>query len=78
MINNELTNENFIKSRNICDEFNNTNFENFEKINDIIKELFKSHKSLQLTQKAYIQNGTNSSLGEVFYTNTKFYINRLI
>jgi len=47
MINNELTNENYIKSRNICDQFNNTNFENFEKINNIIKELFKSHKSLQ-------------------------------
>ena len=72
MINNELTNKNYIKARNICDEFNNINFENFEKTNNIIKQLFKSHKSLQLTQKAYIQNGNNTTIGEVFYTNYNF------
>ena len=72
MINNELTNENFIKARNICDEYNNANFENFEKINHIIKQLFKSHKSLQLTQKAYIQNGNISTIGKVFYINYNF------
>ena len=72
MIDNELTNENYINSKNICDEFNNKKFENFEEINNIISKLFKSYKSLYLTQNAYIQNGNNSSIGEIFYSNYNF------
>ena len=72
MIYKELKDENYIKSKNICDEFNNTQFDNFEIINEKISKLFKSYKSLYLTQNAFIQNGNNSSVGETFYTNYNF------
>ena len=52
MINN-INKLNFIKARNISDEYLIMKiYENFEKRNDIIKQIFKSHKSLHLTQKA--------------------------
>ena len=69
MINKDLTDENYINSKNVCNEFNNAKFENFEKINNNISKLFKSYKSLFLTQNVYIKNGSNSSVGEIFYTN---------
>ena len=72
MINKELNDENYKKSKIICDEFNNTKFENFEKINGIISSLFNSHKDLYLTQKAFLQNGSNTSVGETFYSNYNF------
>ena len=72
MIYKELKDENYIKSKNICDEFNNIKFDNFEIINEKISKLFKSYKSLYLTQNAFIQNGNNSSVGETFYTNYNF------
>ena len=71
MINKEL-NDNFIRAKNICDEFNNAEFENFGQTNDIASKLFKSFKSIFMTQKGYIQNGSNSSVGEIFYTNYNF------
>ena len=69
MINKELTDENYLSSKKVCNEFNNAKFENFEKINNEISKLFKSYKSLFLTQNVYIKNGNNSSVGEIFYTN---------
>ncbi len=72
MINKELNNNNFIQAKNICDEFNNAKFENFGQTNGIISKLFKSFKSVFMTQKCYIQNGANSSVGEIFYTNYNF------
>ena len=74
MINKELKNENYIKYKNICNEFNISKFENFEKINDKMSKLFNSYKSLYLTQNAYIKNGNNSSVGEVFYSNYNFVV----
>ena len=71
MINKE-SNENNIKCKSICDEFNNSKFETFEKINEKISKLFKSYKSLYLTQNAYIKNGNNSSVNELFYANYNF------
>ena len=72
MIYKELNDEAYIKSKNICDEFNNIQFDNFESINATISHLFKSYKSLYLTQNAFIQNGNNSSVGETFYTNYNY------
>ncbi len=72
LISKESTDQNNIEAKKICDEFNNSKFENFEKINDIISKLFKSYKSLFLTQNAYIQNGRNTSVGEIFYTNYNY------
>ena len=72
MINKELNNNNFIQAKNICNEFNNAEFENFGQTNDIISKLFKSFKSIFMTQKGHIQNGSNSSIGEIFYTNYNF------
>ena len=72
MIGKELKDENYLKSKKICNEFNNSKFESFEIINEKISKLFKSYKSLYLTQNAYIQNGNNSSVGEVFYSNYNF------
>ena len=72
LISKESTDQNNIEAKKICDEFNNSKFENFEKINDIISKLFKSYKSLFLTQNAYIQNGRNTSVDEVFYTNYNY------
>ena len=72
LISKESTDQNIIEAKKICDEFNNSKFENFEKINDIISKLFKTYKSLFLTQNAHIQNGKNTSVGEVFYTNYNY------
>ena len=72
MINNELKDENYIKSKKICDEFNNVKFENFEEINNKISKLFKSYNNLYLTQNAYILNGNHSSVGNTFYANYNF------
>ena len=72
MINKELKDENYLKSKKICNEFNNSIFENFEKINEKISKLFKLYKSLYLTQNAYIKIGANSSVGETFNTNYNF------
>ncbi len=72
IIKKELTEEIYLNSKKICNEFNNSIFENFEIINHKISNLFKSYKSLYLTQNAYIKNGNNSSVGEVFYTNYNF------
>ena len=72
IIKKELTEEIYLNSKKTCNEFNNSIFENFEIINHKISNLFKSYKSLYLTQNAYIKNGNNSSVGEVFYTNYNF------
>ena len=53
-------------SRNVCNEFNNAKFENLETINNNTSKLFKSYKSLFLTQNVYIKNGSNSLVGEIF------------
>ena len=72
IIKKELTEEIYLNSKKTCNEFNNSIFENFEIINHKISNLFRSYKSLYLTQNAYIKNGNNSSVGEVFYTNYNF------
>ena len=72
MINKELNNNKFIQAKNICDEFNNAKFENYGITKDITSKLFKSFKSIFMTQKGNMQNGSNSSVGEKFYSNYNF------
>ena len=72
LINKELNDNYYIEAKNICDKFNISKFENFEAINNIISKLFKSYKSIYLTQNAYLKNGNNASVGEIFYTNYNF------
>lgn len=59
-----------IKAKKLCQEYNNTDYDDFEKRNEIIKELFsKTEKNFLIEQNFYCDYGYNIEIGENFYSN---------
>lgn len=59
-----------LKAKKLCSEYNNTDIENVEKRNEIIKKLFsKTGNNFIIMPTIYCDYGFNIEIGENFYSN---------